>query len=291
MRVKFLFASLFFALTLHLNAHPGDGIVADSKGNVYFTDLKHVWKITPKGTKSIVVRDKHTHELFMDSADNLYGEDSQYDTVKKTWSHSIWKLTADGRLEMVVPFRPGFREDVSFVRDTAGNQYFLRAEGTKQKLTRKVPSGPESTLVANLPRSVLRSVGADGHIYLTQGDKLLRVSASDRLKTVASGLTNSYALGKGNEGLNVLYGLTATKDGTVYLTYFGGRKLLKITPQGQVSHIYSSGAETSPTGVTVVGETIYVLEHGVPSNPYAIRVVKITRGKVPVTVAESSVAP
>lgn len=30
-------------------AHPGIGIVMDSKGNVFYTDLKQVWKIDPLG--------------------------------------------------------------------------------------------------------------------------------------------------------------------------------------------------------------------------------------------------
>ncbi|HLA68420.1 MAG TPA: hypothetical protein VJN65_01860 [Bacteroidota bacterium] len=37
-------------------AHPGIGIVMDSKGNVYYTDLKRVWKIAPNGQKTIAVR-------------------------------------------------------------------------------------------------------------------------------------------------------------------------------------------------------------------------------------------
>lgn len=34
-------------------AHPGSGIVQDGRGNIFFTDLKQVWKITPDGQKSV----------------------------------------------------------------------------------------------------------------------------------------------------------------------------------------------------------------------------------------------
>ena len=69
-------------LTLGLNlivmatiqAHPGVGIVNDSKGNIYYTDLKHIWKIDTLGRKSIAVPHVHSHELYMDEHDNLYGE-------------------------------------------------------------------------------------------------------------------------------------------------------------------------------------------------------------------------
>lgn len=291
MRHQLCLSALLLLFTSPSLAHPGDGIVADSKGNVYFTDLKHVWKVTPGGMKSIVVRDQHTHELFVDEADNVYGEDSHYDTQTKKWSHSLWKLSADGKLTTVRASRPGFREDVSFVRDHAGNQHFLRPDGAKFRLTRKPAKEVERTLVRGLERSALRQVGADGNIYLTQGDKLLQVSPNGSVRTVASGLTSSFDLEKGNEGLNILYGLTVLKDGTVYLAYFGGRKLLKVTQAGQASVVYRAGERMSPTGVTTFRDTIYVLESGVPSNPYAVKVVKIEPGKAPVTIAETNNAP
>lgn len=51
----------------------------DSKGDVYFTDLKHVWKLAPDGKKNIVVSNVHTHELWIDANDNLYGEHLWYE--------------------------------------------------------------------------------------------------------------------------------------------------------------------------------------------------------------------
>jgi hypothetical protein len=55
-------------------AHPGWGIVVDRAGNVFFTDLKQVWRIGTDGTKTVVVPNVHTHELFLDSAGTLHGE-------------------------------------------------------------------------------------------------------------------------------------------------------------------------------------------------------------------------
>jgi hypothetical protein len=46
----------------------------DSRGNFFYTDLSHVWKIAPSGAKSIALRGVHTHELYLDREDNLYGE-------------------------------------------------------------------------------------------------------------------------------------------------------------------------------------------------------------------------
>jgi len=180
----------------------------------------------------------------------------------------------------------GFREDVSFVRDAHGNQFLLRAKGKTYALIKKDSAGSESIVAARLPRSHLRAANPQGDVYLTQADKLIRVTARGRVHAVAGGLTSEYALGRGNEGLNVLYGLTVQKDGTVLLAHYGGRRLLKIAPQGQVSTVYRSGPSTSPTGVTTFGDKVYVLESGVPGNPYAIKVVVLEAGKAPVTLAD-----
>ncbi|MDP9229560.1 MAG: hypothetical protein M3O67_02675 [Bacteroidota bacterium] len=56
MKNIFLFLVMFLLFISHLFAHPGIGIVKDSKGNIYYTDLKHVWKISTDGNRTVVVR-------------------------------------------------------------------------------------------------------------------------------------------------------------------------------------------------------------------------------------------
>ena len=48
---KFLIPGFLFLISLKIVAHPGIGIVKDSKGNIYYTDLKQVWKISSDGSK------------------------------------------------------------------------------------------------------------------------------------------------------------------------------------------------------------------------------------------------
>jgi len=80
-------------------AHPGTGIVRDRRGNVYYTDLVHVWRITRAGHKSVVVHNVHTHELAIDSLGNLYGEDSRYLSSGEgddRYRHRVWRLHCVG---------------------------------------------------------------------------------------------------------------------------------------------------------------------------------------------------
>ena len=83
-------------------AHPGIGIVKDSKGNIYYTDLENVWKISLDGNKSKVVSNVHTHELYMDERGNLYGEHLWYNgESQNTWGHYDWCLKNTGELVKV----------------------------------------------------------------------------------------------------------------------------------------------------------------------------------------------
>ena len=79
---RLLFGIIFSILLSHVrevSAHPGIGIVKDSKGNIYYTDLKNVLKYSSDGKIVIVVPGVHTHELYIDGKDNLYGEHLWYE--------------------------------------------------------------------------------------------------------------------------------------------------------------------------------------------------------------------
>ncbi len=65
MRIRFIWLPVLFLLTASVSGHPGVGIVMDSRGNIFYTDLKQVWKISPEGRKSIAVANVHTHELYL----------------------------------------------------------------------------------------------------------------------------------------------------------------------------------------------------------------------------------
>ncbi len=96
-------------LAFGIVAHPGVGIVMDSKGNVYYPDLKQVWKINTQEKKSVVVLNVHTHELYIDAHDNLYGEHLWYNGEKlDTWGHYVWRYSAGGTFEKIIPERGAF---------------------------------------------------------------------------------------------------------------------------------------------------------------------------------------
>ena len=114
MKYFLILYSLFF-ISNSLSAHPGIGIVKDSHGNIYYTDLKQIWKIAQDGIKTIVVNNVHSHELFMDANDDLYGEHVWYNGESlDTWGYYTWCLRHTGKLDTIIKPIEGFLTDYSF---------------------------------------------------------------------------------------------------------------------------------------------------------------------------------
>src|SRR5687768_8955840 len=176
--MRLLLSLIALALSLALpgaaSAHPGTGIVEDGKGNIYYTDLEQVWRIAPDGSRSVAVPDVHTHELYIDSADNLHGEHSWYEgEATNRWGWRAWRRSPGGRIETVVPPTPGFRTDYSFVRDAAGNMYSADAEGL---VVGRSPDGTRARL-SDRKFGEVRSMLAtpDGIVHLIAGGDLWRI--------------------------------------------------------------------------------------------------------------------
>ena len=80
-------------------SHPAWGIAVDRHGQIYFSDLKTIWKIDAYG-KPLVFRaadDRHTHEMNIDEAGNVYGEDN---------FSAIWRMTPAGSFFDTLTYRP-----------------------------------------------------------------------------------------------------------------------------------------------------------------------------------------
>ena len=183
---KELLCVLFLMLAgVAAQAHPGVGIVKDSRGNLFYTDLKQVWKIMPDGKKSVAVPNVHTHELCLDAEDNLYGEHLWYEgEATKKWGHRVWCLKDDGTLVDVIPAREGFLRDYSFVRDRAGNMYW--ADRSAQTVIKKrSPDGKVNThATADFPKVQCMTVRPDGVLFLMDGGDLRRVAPDGNVSTV-----------------------------------------------------------------------------------------------------------
>ncbi|HEV8215459.1 MAG TPA: SMP-30/gluconolactonase/LRE family protein, partial [Gemmatimonadaceae bacterium] len=133
------------------------------------------------------------------------------------------------------------------------------------------PSG-ETVVVATLPArtgtAALRdlnglAVGSDGAVYYTENAALRRIDSGGRVSTVAQNISPARCApvqGIERRDQPLLRGLAVDAAGTVYVAATGCGSVLKVTAAGEVTTLFQSEGEWSPTGVALFGTDIYVLE-------------------------------
>jgi hypothetical protein len=269
---KLLLLSALVLFAKSVAAHPGVGIVQDSRGNIYYTDLKQVWRITPDGKKSVVVPGVHTHELCLDAEDNLYGEHLWYEGERTDrWGHYVWRRSTDGRIEKILGPRQGFLydyRDFSFIRDAAGNTYFTIAEAGKTRILKRVPGGEFSDVASAQFNNIRwKSVAPDGTLYVVDfhggwKNHLIRITPDGKVSTMTTELSEFRFSIFGINDQHAVMGLAPDAQGNVYLAVAGNRLVKKVTPSGEVSVVARSAVGWLPTGVLIARDgSLWILEN------------------------------
>ena len=264
-------------------AHPGIGIVVDRAGNLFYTDLSQVWKVAPDGKRTVAVRHVHTHELYLDASGDLYGEHLWYEgDATGKFDYRVWRLTAAGKLEEVVPTTRELRTTYSFVRDAAGNMYSARPANAPAPtqgnpsviLVRRAPDGTVTDIAGGGPAghdgrgaaagfTNIRWIAAapDGTLFAVDVGDVRRITRDGTVTTLARNIGETVFMLGWTRPLHMLMGLAPAPDGGVYVANYGARKLKKIDPSGNVRVVMTSPAPWSPSGVTVSPSgDLYVLE-------------------------------
>jgi hypothetical protein len=255
--------------------HPGWGVVRDSRGNVYYTDLRQVWRVDPQSRKSVAVPNVHTHELYLDAQDNLYGEHLWYEgDATKKWGHFLWKFSADGKYTQITPREQGFRgTEASFVRDAAGSEYWR--EGAVLK--KRSPAGQMST-VATLPQPAGANEGGiltatpDGVLYTIMNGALWRIAPDGSSRMLARGLAQRTIAEPFVQPWHVILGLCADGAGNVYFANTGARVTKKFGTDGRTTVFLRAHAPWTPSGVYAAANgDVYVLEYADMSDRARVR--------------------
>ncbi len=248
-----------------LSAHPGIGIVRDLKGNIFYTDLRHVWKVNSSGEKIIAVKDVHTHELFIDADDNLYGEHLWYNGEQlNTWGHYVWCLKNSGDIVKVVEPTDGFLNNYSFVRDLSGNMYWVE-RFTVSRFMKKSPDGNIMTVGSGKFEFVSwLHATADGTIYFTEGNKLHRLNPDGTFSLLVPNLGSKAAkfsiTGRNYDD----YGIWTDRRENIYIAMISARKIQRVTKDGTVSTIYNSNNLWIPcSGVFDDNGNMWILEYSI----------------------------
>ncbi|MBL8202880.1 MAG: hypothetical protein JNM09_01530 [Blastocatellia bacterium] len=283
--VAFLVALLIqlFCLLSQVRADPSNTLVVDKQGRVYFGDVLHnvVWKIED-GKLTPFLKDTHSHRVVLDEQGNLYGEHLEYVPSNESWRFYMWKATPAGEKSYVVPPSPGF--PLGLLQDKDGNRYEWHGDSNKKDDSRIVKRLPDGTLMTIAGKgwgwadgkgeqAKFSSIGgmawgADGALYLTDGDAIRKVTLDGTVTTIVRGIAelqpglkaralNVIALG--NSG-GTLLGLTVDAQANIYAANFGGNAVIKFAADGKALSIIKSESGWSPSGVAVSGSDLYVLE-------------------------------
>jgi hypothetical protein len=254
---------LLAALPGGASAHPGWGIVEDRQGNIYYTDLAQVWRLAPDGRRSVVVPHVHTHELYLDSAGNLYGEHVWYSgEASNRWFYRVWRRSPDGGIATIIPPTIGFRKDYSFVRDGAGTLYFADEDG----FVRKKPPGGAKTKVSQHRFGDIRSltVSPSGIVHLIAAGALWRIDPDGATRLLASGLAEQVPWQPFVNERHRIMGLWSDPAGNIYAAIWGGQVVKRIAPDGRVTVAARSTFPWSPSGGLVDrAGRLWLLEYSV----------------------------
>ena len=247
-------------------AHPGIALVKDSKGNLYYSDLQQVWKVSD-GQRTLAVPNVHTHELYIDAQDNLYGE-HQY-TMAGTndrFMHYLWVLRPNGRLDTVVSAKEAYIDiNFSLARDRWGNEYFTRQFLRRRDTTniyKRTPDGRETVFVGGNFKGVSwLHPQDDGSLLFVRHNNVYRADSAGNLRVLAQGIgspTASYTFAGNNP---IVYGLWQDSADNVYAAVFSDQAVRRIAPNGKVSDVYrSSGAWTPIQGIFDNEGRLWILE-------------------------------
>ena len=240
--------ALLLLVTATAFAHPGVGIVIDANGNVFYTDLHHVWRIAPDGTKSIAVANVHTHELCTSTNGKmLYGEHLWYNgEALDTWGSRVWMRSPDGR-----------------VVDAAGNGDFAVRE--KNEIRKRTPDGRVSTIAHGNFRDIRWMTAApDGTVYFIDTVDLIRVTPDGRVTTVARGLSNGGILRVWVGARHRVMGLWLDRAGNVYVADHAGGNVKRVDRNGGVTVVDRSTYPWGPTGGTFDRDgNLWLLEYSI----------------------------
>ena len=271
-----ILSSALFALCLScansVQAHEGWGIVVDRQGQIYFSDIPNntIWRITREGKLEAFLRNKHSHALVLGEDGSIYGTQEHH---AKAVGH-VWRVSPDGSVSDVFTPAADFPLNLHpFIIDRDGNIYSTNSisfpnQSDRATLLKASPGGNVTVLAGGLRGHRDGRGGeaqfsgidgmawaSDGFLYVTDGVYARRVSADGIVTTLGGGALTSQSYGED------LMGLAVSPGGSVYVADYSQRRVFELLSDGSTRAVLETGWIWSPTGVTIAGGDLYVLEH------------------------------
>lgn len=286
--MKKLLFIIYILTSANAQAHPGIGIVTNSKGEIFYSDLFRIWKVSADGkNKTVVVPNVHTHELYMDKQDNLYGENLWYEgEATDKWGHFVWKYDANGKFTKVIPNTEGFLSNYSFTRDAQGNMYWIE-RGKKESILMKRSLDSKVSIVQTIKTTDVRwqYCQDDGTFFYIDDNDLFKIKDS-KVSTVSLNVDGVQSRNLSLTANHSVFGMWTDKSENVYVTIYEKREIRKILTNGKVSIVYTSPLGWHPTGgLFDKGGNLWVLEN---NDANQVRTIKVNQADLSKVASEKS---
>jgi hypothetical protein len=273
-------AIAMFIAPSRADAHPGIGIVRDSRGNLYYTDLKSVWKQTVDGRRSVVVAGVHTHELYLSPGDTLYGEHVWYNGTNEEWGHYVWRRLPSGVVDTLIPPRRGLLDDYDdfhFLHDETGATYWSDISADSNVIRKRVGRGAPVRMGSVPHGRPGWMTAASGFAYCVAAGVLYQFDARGTVRVLARDLSEDSAVPlmvrvvgfvtNRFRGPNLpdhdVGGVWRGRDGSVYVAVPGGKVVKRVSVGGAVDIVArSEGRWSAVNGLMLPDGDLVLLETG-----------------------------
>jgi sugar lactone lactonase YvrE len=284
-------ASIYACAAAVARAHPGSGIVADARGNIYFVDTgQGVWKLDAGGRLSLL----HTlayHWMALDEGGHFAESDALGDFDRG----SFVRITPAGSVPALI-----LSSDYPVAVGQDGGLYYVPYDPKEpRQLVRKTPLGRRA-IFATLPPAAGPepmqwvndiAVGPAGALYVADNDAVRKIERDGSVSVFREAIVAPDCADPlpDSPRLPYLRGLAIAADGTIYAAANGCRTVIAIPARGPIRTVLRSEAPWSPTSVALVGKDVVVLEYlhtpGDDRREWIPRVRKVTPGGAITTIA------
>lgn len=238
-------------------AHPGSGIEIDRLGQIYFLDTgSGLWKLDTLGKLTHLSRFRY-HWLALDEINRFASTrlSSSLGDVSKSGTNPTALISSD--------------YPVAIGKD--GNFYYPFYSGGKVQMKQVLPSG-ETTVLVTLPDSSTwhwqhlsyingLAAGPDSSLYYTEHNGIRKISKDGRVSVyvIVAALVNGPSI-PGVEQRPYLRDLDVDSKGVIYVADNGDARVLKITPDLEITTLFQTQSPWAPTAIAVYKDDVYVLE-------------------------------
>jgi sugar lactone lactonase YvrE len=221
-------------------AHVGTGIAVDAKGQILFVDTtgNRLWKIGADGKLTLVTPEIHSNLLVLNQDGSMYVDNERHSL---RWPAGLLRIDPAGRVTAVTE------------------------EGEAARARASTPSVDP----AKFPHASTTLRAPDGTIFVRDCNTIRKLTPAGAVVELPGGAEAGW-LGKGEADCRRVLGLALDTAGNLYVANYGKAKVYQLSPAGGTRALFRSAWPWVPTGVTVAGNYLCILERfGHPYGPAA----------------------